>query len=165
MTSIRAFAEILRDHGAEDQKTHDEFLDIILVESDRLTRLIENVLDLTKIHSMVKPEFEVIDVSQTIRDICRAMSVVAADRGITIEDRGIEGPLWADGDQDCLKQVWTNLLSNASKFSPDDSVVRVTAVLDGDSIVVEVADQGPGISEKDRRDVHSRPSIAVAIGF
>lgn len=156
MTSIRAFAEILRDHGAEDQKTHDEFLDIILAESDRLTRLIENVLDLTKIHSMVKPEFEVIDVSQTIRDICVAMSVVAADRGITIEDRGIDGPLWSDGDQDHLKQVWTNLISNATKFSPDDSVVRVTADLNGDTIVVEVTDQGPGISEKDQKVVFER---------
>ena len=156
MTSIRAFAEILREHGAEDQATHDEFLDIIVVESDRLTRLIENVLSLTKIQAMAEPTFEVIDVSQTITDVCLAMSVVAADRGITIDDEGVHGPLWADGDHDCLKQVWTNLISNATKFSPDNSVIWVTADRENDHIVVEVRDQGPGISAVDQAVIFER---------
>ncbi len=156
MTSIRAFAEILREHGAEDQATHDEFLDIIVVESDRLTRLIENVLNLTKIQSMAEPNFEVIDVSQTIMDVCLAMSVVAADRGVTIDNEGVHGPLWADGDHDCLKQVWTNLISNATKFSPDNSVIWVTADRENDHIVVAVRDQGPGISAEDQAVIFER---------
>ena len=145
LTAIRAFAEILMEYADEDPVQRHEFLRIILTESDRLTRLINQVLDLDRIgQTQFQPTWT--SIKQTLEEVVATNAIAGAERGVTVElHLAVEIPMsYASSDQ--LKQVWTNLLGNAIKFSGDGGLVRVTALCEDGEIRVAVSDQGAGIA-------------------
>jgi signal transduction histidine kinase len=148
LTSIRAFSEILNDNPAIEEKERARFLGIIVKESERLTRLINQVLDLAKIESgAAEWHSSEIDMCDVLEDAAGAMSQLFKDRGI---DLIVELPQRVPGilaDRDRLMQVMLNLLSNAAKFCKrSGGVVRVSLVEQGGFLRVEVSDNGIGIS-------------------
>ena len=155
LTSMRGFAELMlkREFPPEKQR---EFLSIIHTEAVRLTNLINNFLDLQRMeagHQMY--DFVEVDI---VAVICDTLSVfshgVNGSHYFRLETPGPLPPVWADADR--LRQVLTNFLSNAVKFSPQGGEIRVGARREGDHIIVWVADQGVGICLEDREKLFTK---------
>ena len=147
LTSIRAFTEILNDNPDIDQEQRGQFLDIIMKESERLTRHINQVLDFAKIESgTLEWRMDVQPVGPAVEESLNRMSELLRRRGIeTAFDHGDE-VLTAEFDRDRLIQVVINLISNAVKFcDPDHPRIWVTLARSGDEVLVTVRDNGSGV--------------------
>ncbi|HSH68608.1 MAG TPA: ATP-binding protein, partial [Deferrisomatales bacterium] len=157
LTSIRSFSEILLRYGVDDAEKRSRFVSIIRDESERLTRMINELLDLSKIEA---GRHEIQPVAVPAREALEA--AVEAARPL-FSERGVEVDVVAEAelpavlaDRDALRQVLANLLSNAAKFSPERGRVTVAARRRGFKAVVSVADQGPGIPRDRLIDVFER---------
>lgn len=152
LTSIRALTELMMDTPDIDGAERDEFLQIILSESERLGRLVNQVLDLAKIESgMAEWNTSDVDLRKVIHDATRASDQLFRDKGAVMTlDLPDHVPLIL-ADADRLMQVMYNLLSNAAKFIPQTGG-RVDVVLrqsDG-WLEVLVQDNGPGMPTQDQ---------------
>lgn len=147
LTSIRSFSEILFDNPGIDEAQRLEFLAIIIKESERLTRLINQVLDMAKMESgRMTWHFVMVEPRQLIQDSIAATGALFEDRRVTLETRLADDlpPLRTDADK--FMQVVINLLSNAVKFvEAGQGRVRLTLAATANGIRVEVADNGPGL--------------------
>jgi signal transduction histidine kinase len=157
LTSIRAFAEMLFDRPDTPPEKRRQFLGIILKETERLTRLINQILDLAKIESgRAEWHTEALDMRELVRDAAAATSQLFDDKGV-LETRLPEGVPRVAADRDRLQQVLLNLLSNAVKFSPShNALVRVALTLEPDRVRVDVSDNGPGIDPRDHESIFEK---------
>jgi len=158
LTSIRAFTEILHDNPGLDAAEREKFLTIIIQESERLTRLINQVLDLAKLESG-RAEWQVsaIDLKAVVQDSIDATGQLFRARNVGLATRVPDGDFIVSADRDRLVQVLINLLSNAAKFAPAD-VGRVEVELtaaDG-ALRVSVSDNGPGVRAEDRKVIFEK---------
>ncbi|MCW5752354.1 MAG: histidine kinase [Alphaproteobacteria bacterium] len=157
LTSIRSFSEILHDNPALAGDQRQEFLAIIIRESERLTRLINQVLDLAKLEAgSMSWSLEQVDPAEVVREAVSATSQLFRDKRIPLEIQlDPAAPiLWSDRDR--LIQVIINLLSNAVKFCAADRdrvEVRLSRESAGGGVVICVKDTGPGIP------LHAQPTI------
>ncbi len=147
LTSIRSFSEILLDNPDLEPEERSSFLQIIVRESERLTRLINDFLDLSKIESG-KMEWHVGEhgLADIVGEAVAATHGVFAERHVTLttELESAQSPVRCDRDR--LVQVMINLLSNACKFVPEgEGRVHVRLRGQGDGYLLEVADNGPGV--------------------
>jgi signal transduction histidine kinase len=158
LTSIRAFSEILRDNPELDVGERTRFLTIVIKESERLTRLINQVLDLAKIESG-KAEWHTVEVDlrEVIEESIAATSQLYRDRRIALDVELPDAVPTIMADRDRLIQVMINLLSNASKFcSRESGHVRVALEREGACLRVDVADNGIGISRADQEIIFEK---------
>ena len=146
LTSIRSFSEILFDNPGLDEAQRQHFLSIIIKESERLTRLINQVLDIAKIESgRMSWNWEETSPAAVVADAVAATSGLFEEKGVVLETELAPLPPMVT-DRDKLMQVVINLLSNAVKFvEPGQGRVRVTLASEGEGLRVTVADNGPGI--------------------
>ena len=158
LTSIRAFAEILHDNPDIEPDQAREFLHLIIKESERLTRLINQVLDMAKIEAgEIDWNIEPVDLGEIVHEATATTAQVFKDKGVALEVLIPETVPPVRGDHDRLTQVAMNLLSNAAKFTPGGSgrvVVSVEPVDEG--VRVAVSDNGPGIAPKDAEIVFDK---------
>jgi signal transduction histidine kinase len=152
LTSIRAFSEILRDNPALAEAQRENFLSIIIRESERLTRLINQVLDLARLESgntlWQANEF---DLREAVEESIAAMSQVFEDNQVQVETRLPDTVPNIVADRDRVMQVLFNLLSNAAKFcTPGAGHIRVVLAQTADALQVDVVDNGIGISKQDQ---------------
>jgi signal transduction histidine kinase len=158
LTSIRAFTEILLDDPEVELGQRKNFLGIITKETERLTRLINQVLDLAKIESGKAEWAETaVDMKEVISDTLAAMGQLFKDKKIAVEARLPESVSPVTADLDRMIQVMLNLLSNAVKFcdAVDGRIEIVLAETEG-CLRVDVRDNGRGISSKDQEDIFSK---------
>jgi len=158
LTSIRAFSEILNDNPDITDADRNKFLGIIVKESERLTRLINQVLYLAKIESG-KTEWQnaKLDLREIIEDAATVTSQLFKDKNVRIKMRlDKQAPLLvADGDG--LMQVLLNLLSNAAKFcDPAAGRVEIALYTEADTLRVDVTDNGHGISAADQKVIFDK---------
>ncbi|MFN3075804.1 MAG: ATP-binding protein [Alphaproteobacteria bacterium] len=158
LTSIRSFSEILQDNPSLELSRRSEFLGIIIKESERLARLINQVLDLARIESgrMVWRE-QVVRMGDVVREAAASMRGVLAERRILLDLSIPEdvAPVW--GDHDALMQVVLNLLSNAARFAVHDTGrIEVRVWNEAETLCVSVADNGPGIPEEDQEIIFQK---------
>ncbi|KAB2936572.1 MAG: histidine kinase [Candidatus Contendobacter sp.] len=149
LTSIRAFSEILLANPAMDVEQRGKFLGIIVKESERLTRLINQVLDMAKIDSgRIDWRVGEIDLRALIQDAINSTSQLFRDKTAALREELGDQPVTITGDHDRLTQVIINLLSNAVKFCPEQAG-EVTIRLEpaADCWRIEVRDNGPGIAQ------------------
>jgi signal transduction histidine kinase len=145
LTSVVAYSEMLLTYDDAPPEEQREFLRIIHTESVRLTRLVGDVLDITKIESGdFSLEREPIDVAELIETVGRAYRAVVEQQGLTLEMVVDPDLPVVVGDHDRLQQVLTNLLANAAKFTRHGTL-RVSAERAGDELRIAVADTGIGI--------------------
>ena len=157
LTSIRAFSEILNDNPELDAAERKKFTGIIVKESERLTRLINQVLDLAKIESgNAEWHTAELNMREIINDAITATSQLFKEKNIGLTTRLLDTPkITADGDR--LMQVLLNLLSNAVKFcEPSTGQVFITLRTEGNNLRVDVSDNGPGVSAADREVIFDK---------
>ena len=153
LTSIRAFSEILHDNPELDVSERSRFLTIILQESERLSRLINQVLDLAKLEAG-RAEWRVTDVDMVavIDDCVTTTSQLYRDKHVQLATTLPSGVPPVRADRDRLVQVLLNLLSNAVKFvAPGTGRVGVELRVEGNEVLCAVTDNGPGIRAEDQR--------------
>jgi Na+/proline symporter/nitrogen-specific signal transduction histidine kinase len=158
LAAIRAFAEILHDNPDLTAERRTEFLGIIARENERLSRLIQGLLDLAKLEAEAGLEAaEPVLLAEVVRDAAASMSQLATSRGARLELELEAAGASVVGDRDRLVQVVINLLSNALRHVPAGSghvVVRLDS--DATRVRLEVADNGPGVPESERERVFER---------
>ena len=147
LTAIKAFAEILLDNAGEDPETQVEFLGIINKEADRLTRLINNLLDLSRIEAgRMNWHFEPCDLEDIANSATETLRLAAEKKGVDYKVVHEAQGLPVHGDHDKMVQVFTNLIGNALKFTPTGGAVTVTTRRVGERAEVVVSDSGMGIA-------------------
>ena len=148
LTSIRALSEMLHDDPEMAEADRTRFLAIIVSETERLTRLVNQVLDLAKIESGLAEWHNTdVDMKALVEHAVEATRQVFRDRGARMEVALPDEVPKVRADHDRLLQVMLNLLSNAAKFVPkSEGEVKVEMDVDEDQIKVTVADNGPGIA-------------------
>jgi len=158
LTSVRAFSEILHDNADMGQEERKKFLDIMVKETERLTRLINEVLDLAKIESgRADWHMEIIDLTEILKEAVAATSQLFHEKSVAIVELLPSFPIKVFADRDRIIQVVINLLSNAAKFSPqDEGRVTVRLYFKGREIRVEVADNGPGIHPDEQQKIFEK---------
>ena len=152
LSSIKAYIEMLVDGEAEDDKTRNEFYDIISTETDRLHRLIENILNISRIESgVVKVVREPTSMTAVAKQILDVAVPQARLKNIELVDRLAPVYHQVEADRDMIYQAVLNLVSNALKYTPEGGKVTVSVSADERRgvAVCEVSDTGAGIPSDD----------------
>jgi two-component system phosphate regulon sensor histidine kinase PhoR len=145
LTSIKGFAETLK--YVEDKETRNKFLGIIDDESDRLTRLIDDILTLSQIENAKVIKKDEININEVINHVIMLVKNSADKKRINISCQGEKLP-YIYGDRDKFKQMLLNLADNAIKYSGEDAEVVIGTELKEGNCVISVKDNGPGISKE-----------------
>jgi signal transduction histidine kinase len=149
LTSIRALSELMRDDDVMDLAQRQQFLGIIVVEAERLSRLVNQVLDMAKIEAgHAEWHNTEVDMRELLEQAAATMGETCRERGVVLQLAlpPVVQPLWADADR--ITQVVLNLLSNAAKYAPRGAGrVQLRLRDETDGITVEVQDNGPGIAQ------------------
>jgi signal transduction histidine kinase len=152
LAQIRLFTDLLAS-GRLDPARRERSLRIMAEETKRLTYLVDNVLRFSREErggDRVAPVPT--DIGALVEEIAADFSPLARSRGVEIRVRTDAG-LRAQVDPDAIRQVLLNLLDNAVKYGPSGQRVEVTALAEGESVRIEVADEGPGIPPRDRQRI------------
>lgn len=150
LASIKGFISTMRSDKGMDEKDRDEFMKIVEDETDRLTRIIEELLDLSRIESgRLKLNLKPFHLMDMIYRNIESIQGQANAKAIVIEQRVPADLPLVYADQDKTTQVIINLLSNALKYNRKGGRVMVSAFRDDGHVKVAVEDTGFGISEKD----------------
>ncbi len=157
LTNVRSYAETLRDSGGDiPPELTNNFLDIIIGESDRMTHIVQDLLTLSRLDSgrteMCMARF---DFNAAIASVVRAVELAARQHNHTLTTSCEELPL-ITGDRGRLEQVMMNIVGNAIKYTPDGGKIHVSARSDKNNIYLDVADNGIGIPEADRDRIFER---------
>lgn len=154
LTSIRMFAELMLGGRAETQAKSPQYLRIIMVEAERLTRLINNVLDFAKLERKQKRfEKRPFDLHQTIEQLWEANELHLRENGFTTKWQAAPAPYPVLGDEDAIVQIVVNLLSNAEKYSAEQKEIELLTYVDKGSIHVSVLDRGLGVPSGSERKI------------
>ncbi|MBE7008304.1 MAG: cell wall metabolism sensor histidine kinase WalK [Ruminococcaceae bacterium] len=158
LTNIRSYAETIRDaDGDIPRETENSFLDIIISETDRMTHIVQDLLTLSRLDSgrteMVMARFP---FGEAIAAVLRSIALEAQKHGHELTHDYPEHLPLIMGDRGRIEQVMLNILSNAVKYTPDGGHIHVTAGDAGETVWMEVADDGIGIPEKDRERIFER---------
>jgi signal transduction histidine kinase len=157
LTAITMFADTLRFGRVTDPEKVREYYEIIHAEAVRLGKLIENVLDFSRIEAGRKTcEFQDVDAGEVTQGAVSSFSLVAKRNRFEIELSGASEPLPLKGDPEALERVIVNLLSNAMKFSTRDRRIRVRVLRRGDEAVLEVEDRGRGIPPEEQERIFQK---------
>jgi len=158
LTSIRSFSEILLADPAIGPAERARFLGIIVKEAERLTRLINQTLEMAKIESgNAEWRTAELGVDEVIQEAVEATSQLFQEREVALAVSLSAPHPRARADRDRLIQVLINLLSNAVKFcTPGEGRVEVRLTVEGDALRVDVEDNGPGVSPGDREKIFEK---------
>ncbi|MDP1912460.1 cell wall metabolism sensor histidine kinase WalK [Brevundimonas sp.] len=126
LASLSGFIETLKGHARDDPKARDRFLDIMATQADRMSRLVSDLLSLSRIelNEHIPPAGRV-DLARAAADVVDAVSVLSAERNVAVrlEEREVSAPV--HGDRDEILQVVQNLVDNAIKYSPVGGTVEI----------------------------------------
>jgi len=158
LTSIRAFAEILRDSPEITSEQKNHFLGVIVKESERLSRLIEEILDLARLESgRMRLDLKPVNLCKLAKESVDSITQLYDDRQVELELHLPDEQAWVTADQDRLQQVIINLLDNASKFTSQDAAKVVMSInRQTKNWQLAVEDNGAGIAEEERDKVFEK---------
>jgi two-component system phosphate regulon sensor histidine kinase PhoR len=154
LASILGFVETLQGAAKDDAQARKSFLGIMEVQARRMSRLIDDLLSLSKIEMTAHiPPAGKVDLALALRSVRDALGGLARDRGVAIEMTIPEGDWNVPGDRDELVRVFENLIENAIKYGQSGGRAEVTLAADTDAAlgrvaIVAVRDFGPGIAEE-----------------
>jgi two-component system OmpR family sensor kinase len=156
LTSIQGFAQAILDGTVEDAQSQQHAAQVIYDESDRLRRLVEDLLDLARIDAgQISFERHPVELGDLMDAVIERLSLRAGERNVRIEAHLPALPT-VIGDGDRLAQVFTNLLDNAIKHTPEGSRVALRGEVEAGWVSIHVDDTGPGIPEDELSRIFQR---------
>ena len=157
LTGIRQLGEMLLDGRTHDRMKQRDYFRMIVQESNRLTRLVENILDFSRMEEGRKEyRFEPLDTSQWLQKLVSVFEEGIAVDGVTVEANIPDGLPLISADSEALGSAVHNLLDNAVKYSPDKNTVWLDAEAEAGEVWIIVRDKGIGISESDCKHIFDR---------
>ena len=178
LTMIKAYAEMIRDLSGDNPEKREKHLEVIIHETDRLTLLVSDILDLSKLESGVSTlECDLFDFSGHLEDLMSRFSLLDDMKDYQVLPE-IEPGIMINADRQKLEQVVYNLVNNAINYVGDDREVKVRLFRKGGGVArFEVADKGVGIPEEqipyiwdryykvDRSENHKRTIKGTGLGL
>ena len=156
LTSIKGYAEAMMD-GTIPPELYEKYLDIILFETQRLTKLTTNLLELNRFENQgTILDITSFDINKTIKRTAAAFEGACLKKHIQLKLIFSEKSLYADADIDKIQQVLYNLLDNAIKFSYTNSKIHISTESKNDKIFVSIKDFGIGIPKDSLKKVWER---------
>jgi two-component system phosphate regulon sensor histidine kinase PhoR len=153
---IRANAETLMDGALDDGARRERFVLAIGRQAERLSLLIADLLDLSRIEAgQVGLKIQSISLAGLVGAACDTVADAAAKKDISLAT-GIPDGLCVLADESALRQVLVNLVDNAVKYTPGGGAVEIRAEMEGDRVLIEISDNGPGIEPHLRSRIFER---------
>ena len=152
LTNIKSYAETIVDAGDElPPELKSNFMNVIISETDRMTRIVQDLLTLSKIdYGKMEMNISRFPFSRPVRSVYEAAKLNAEQtHGHTLTLSCPDDLPEVDGDRERIEQVLMNIVSNAIKYTPDGGKIQITAGVSGKNVFVRVSDNGIGIPEKD----------------
>jgi signal transduction histidine kinase len=157
LTSIRMFAELLQEDRIKDPTKKAHYLKVIVAESQRLTRLVNNVLDFSRLEQGRKQyHLKEIEISGYLRYIVETQRLRVQEAGMVLDNRIPEVEYKVQSDEDAVEQVLLNLLDNAIKYAAEGKDLTVDLTPRKDQLQVRVMDRGPGVPAKHRSRIFEK---------
>ncbi len=155
ITSIIGFAKLLRNHDDLSKEEQNEYLDIIIEESQHLSDLSANILNVSKLENQsILTDVELCDVSELIRTSIVSIEMKWSQKNIDIKFDSDEICLY--GNQQLLKELFINLLDNAVKFSPVGGVVKIKTKLEDDECQISISNMGAPITKEQQNHLFEK---------
>jgi two-component system, OmpR family, sensor histidine kinase VicK len=150
LTTIKSYTETLLDGAMENKEYAIKFLKVIDSESERMTRLVKDLLQLSKLeYDSIQWNMKKISIYKIVSECVYRMNISAEQKNQILEFNSDLDIPEIMGDRDRIEQVIVNIISNAIKYTPESGKIRVSLSTEKDSIVVKVADNGIGIPKED----------------
>lgn len=177
LTMIKAYASMIREISGDNPEKRDKHLQVIIDEADRLTGLVNDVLNVSKVTSNLEEiNFKVFNLTEFLYGIINKFEYLQETQGYQIMV-DIDANLYTRADEEKIGQVIYNLLGNAVNYTGEDKTVYISlkADLTGERIKLKIRDTGKGISKEDLPDIwnryyrakenHSRPVKGTGLGL
>lgn len=149
LTSISGFVETLKLNENIDIDTRNRFLGIIESESDRLKRLIDDILLLSFIENNDKMSLDKVSIYEVFKEVYEMTSYMAKSKNISLDYEFNNKEIIILSNRDYIKQVFLNLVDNAIKYTPENRSIKVEVKKEKDIITIKVIDEGLGIPKED----------------
>ncbi len=157
LTAIRMFAETLRMRRSTDPQMQDEYLDTIVNESERLTRLLNNVLDFSKLEQGKKQyQREPCSLAEIVEATANAMRYPLQQQGFELHVETADDLPSVDVDRDAIEQALLNLLTNAMKYSGESRDIDLRLRQCNGDALIEVSDRGVGIEPEEQARIFEK---------
>jgi len=156
LTTIRMYAELLDEGKVAGEEKRRRYLQTIVRESQRLTRLVNNILDFSRLEQGRKDyHFESLDLGQLLSELLDRQSMRLDEAGLSLE-RILPPALIVSADRDAIEQIVLNLLDNAIKYAAAGKTLTIELQSRGTQAVLQVRDRGPGIPAEQQRRVFDK---------
>lgn len=154
IASIRGFATLLKDDDISAQE-REEYLDIIINESDRLSQLSSNILSLSRLENQtVLTDCSEFSLDEQLRRVILTLEPQWSEKRIDVEVK-LE-PVTILANEELLWQAWMNIIGNAVKFTPEDGWIGISLTTESDNAVVKISDNGIGMNEEQSKRVFDK---------
>ena len=157
LTSIRMYAELLSTDRIKTQKKKKQYLNVIVTESQRLTRLVNNVLDFSRLEQGRKNyHFEDLDITVFLNETIKAQNLRIKNAGLMFKENMQDENIIVKIDRDALEQVVLNLLDNAIKYASEGKELEIALKVRKEYCELQFADRGPGVPSAHRENIFKR---------
>jgi two-component system sensor histidine kinase VicK len=162
LTSVRSYIEALSDGAWKDEKLAPKFLKVTQDETDRMIRMINDLLTLSRMDSGTqKMDVELVNINELFNYVLNRFDMILKkddhpEKTYTIQRKFTNQDLWVDLDTDRFTQVLDNLMNNAIKYSPDGGVITCRLYETRNKVILSISDQGLGIPRKDIPHIFDR---------
>ncbi|WP_295728971.1 cell wall metabolism sensor histidine kinase WalK [uncultured Limosilactobacillus sp.] len=163
LTSVKSYVEALSDGAWKDAEIAPRFLKVVQDETDRMIRMINDLLSLSRMDSgTVKLNLEYVNINELFNYILDRFDMILKketdpkQKKYTIQRKITKKDLWVEIDTDKFTQVIDNIMNNAVKYSPDGGVITARLMETKNHVIMSIADQGLGIPRKDISHIFDR---------
>ncbi len=157
LTSIRMYAELLFEGRVKDPDKKKNYLQVIVSESQRLTRLVNNVLDFSRLEQgRKKYHLEKINLNEFLAEIIDSHRLRIKEAGMRLKTHFLEEKITLKTDRDAIEQVLINLIDNSVKYAAPGIEIDITLEVQNNDCEIRVEDRGPGVPEADQYKIFEK---------
>jgi two-component system sensor histidine kinase VicK len=150
LTTIRSYTETLLDGALDNKEYTVNFLTVINSESERMTRLVKDLLQLSKLdYDKMEWNMKSLNILNIVRDCVVKMEMAAKQKSQSLTFEALGELCEINGDKDRIEQVIINIIGNAIKYTPEKGIIKVTAKRSENNVEIRIADSGMGIPKED----------------
>ncbi|WP_227936919.1 cell wall metabolism sensor histidine kinase WalK [Alkalihalobacillus deserti] len=157
LTTMKSYLEALEDGVMNDKELGPKFLSVTQNETERMIRLVNDLLQLSKIDSYdSKFAFQLVNIGSFLNDVIDRFEIIALDKNITFKREIANSPVYVKIAPDKLMQVLDNVISNAMKYSPEGEAIKVRMLQKEEHLQISISDRGMGIPRESQTKIFER---------